>query len=264
MHARPKELMLEFTSWFERQLESGDLLPKVFSGVNIDGSQYIMFMSELDLDSSEHLDFMRYVLHAENSIAFVFKMRMAAELGTVPPTYEEQHLFYSGQLGSYYSMQLTSKAENTWDEGSQVLRESHTTTPEIFFQEILPQSFKPSAEDAKYERIWDEVRSEVMWRDRMTTTRDMPSSDLFEPVSYSGGDGLSEKNAVKIHAKASVMGVPAEYAYVEKQYGEKGVDWILETQSNLEADDGRSMDCLEIKLRDGSKVALYFDISEFH
>ncbi len=99
-----KELMLEFTSWFERQLESGDLLPKVFSGVNADGNQYIMFMSELDLDSSEHLDFMRYVLHAENSIAFVFKMRMSAELLTVPPTYQEQHFFYSGQQGSYHSM----------------------------------------------------------------------------------------------------------------------------------------------------------------
>ena len=160
------DLMLEFTSWFNEMLASGMVLPKTFSGVNEDGSQYIVAMSELGLENKDHLAFMSHVLNHERSIAYAFKMRIEAQICKEPPIFQERHIFYSGQMGSYYSVELTSQSPDCWAEGSKVLRESHTVGPEIFFQDILPPSFKASSEDARFAAIWADKRSKVMWRKR--------------------------------------------------------------------------------------------------
>lgn len=48
-------------------------------------------------------------------------------------------------------------------------------------------------------------------------------------TSYSGGDGLDINNPVVITAESSAIGVPAEYAYLDKLYGQEGKDWKLKT-----------------------------------
>ena len=47
---------------------------------------------------------------------------------------------------------------------------------------------------------------------------------------YSGGDGLSIENAIVIHAELSAVGVPAEYIYITRLYGQKGDDWVFENR----------------------------------
>lgn len=83
------------------------------------------------------------------------------------------------------------------------------------------------------------------------TTNDNSKSKLknefefSEPVlltrneaSYSGGDGLDINNPVVTTAESSAIGVPAEYAYIDKLYGQEGKDWKLKTQRSLNPERG--------------------------
>ena len=160
-------LLGEFCQWFSNLALLGTVLPKAFSGVNPDGKQFIVALSDLELDTMEHLDFMRYVLHAEKSIAFVFKMRMIAQLSKEPEIFQEQHQFISGQQGSYHNIGLTSKDGESWESGTIICNESHSKEPEMFFQELLQIPYSPTENDKKYAAIWNSVRDRIKWQSRV-------------------------------------------------------------------------------------------------
>jgi hypothetical protein len=83
-------------------------------------------------------------------------------------------------------------------------------------------------------------------------------------LSYSGGDGMSQDSAVVIHAQSSEMGIPGEYAYIEKRYGERGKDWDLVRRFHGRTEDGRAFETFNIRLINLEKVSIYFDITEFY
>lgn len=86
----------------------------------------------------------------------------------------------------------------------------------------------------------------------------MPAGIIFE-----SGPGDTIERAVLIRGAANHMaGVAAEYQYLDERFGERGVDWNLETQVRLEVGD-RSYDELHVKLSDGTKQKIIFDVSEF-
>lgn len=160
------ELIQEFVNWFGVFLEKETVMPKMFTGVNRDGSQFIIDFSRLNMDSSKHLDFMRYVLHKESSIAFAFKMRVAVEVCKEPQIIQEQHEFYSGSANHYHYVALTSKAEDGWQEGYKVISERNASSPEIFFQELLPEYFKREGDVVEFADTWEKIRNDVFWRKR--------------------------------------------------------------------------------------------------
>ena len=181
------DLMKEFVHWFNSLLEKGTVLPKMFTGVNRDGKQYIVDMSLVEIDIKKHYLFMRYVLFHEKSIAYAYKMRMVAELSTAPLIHQEQHIFYSGSANSFHSTQITSRAGEGWHDGSKVLSETHTTEPEIFLQELLPNYFENTNDDDLFSNIWNSIRDKIIWREREPnlTNEDDPldfSREVFENI----------------------------------------------------------------------------------
>ena len=82
-------------------------------------------------------------------------------------------------------------------------------------------------------------------------------------ISIEEGQGDSQKNAIVIHAPNSIIGIMAEYKYIENQYGVQDVDWKLCMQS-LIAGNGKSYDLLTIEMKDGTKKSFYFDITDFY
>ena len=83
-------------------------------------------------------------------------------------------------------------------------------------------------------------------------------------VTYAGGTGDSIETAVIIHGAANQMqGVDAEYRYVAQKFGPPGQAWDLENQALLQHE-GKHYDLLNIRLEDGTKRAIYFDISAFY
>ena len=81
-------------------------------------------------------------------------------------------------------------------------------------------------------------------------------------AKYSGS-GSSPDNPIVISDVANdIEAVMSEYVFLERQYGRRGIEWILETQALIEHE-GRTMDRMDIKLKSGQKVTLYFDITKY-
>ena len=78
-----------------------------------------------------------------------------------------------------------------------------------------------------------------------------------------GGDGSSAEKALVINAKSSKTGISAEYAYIERLCGIRGVDYIHRIQRLMGIND-RMYDVLEIEMKDGSVRSFWFDITAFY
>ena len=89
-------------------------------------------------------------------------------------------------------------------------------------------------------------------------TASNPPRDL-----YGGGNGQSEEEAVVIRTTSSSIGVPAEYAWLEKQYGLRDSDWSINLRMHGPDATGRIHEKFHIKLTDGTEKTIYFDISSF-
>ncbi|MDT3697755.1 MAG: hypothetical protein ROY99_15375 [Ignavibacterium sp.] len=80
---------------------------------------------------------------------------------------------------------------------------------------------------------------------------------------FGGGDGSTEQNAVIINASSSLVGIPAEYEFIQSKFGAKGRDWELEQQMQYDKN-SRSYDIMEIKLSNGISKKIFFDITNFY
>jgi hypothetical protein len=80
-------------------------------------------------------------------------------------------------------------------------------------------------------------------------------------VTFSGGDGSSFNKAIIIKAKNSTDGIAAEYKYVSKKYGRRGVDWKM-IQQSLSYNKKKPYDILKINYKE-KEINIYFDISSF-
>ena len=79
-------------------------------------------------------------------------------------------------------------------------------------------------------------------------------------MQYKGGDGLSKEKAVIIvGANNEIEGVDAEYDYLESKIG----DIEIESQTYIGEKD-KSYDVLKIKLANGIREEIWFDITNFY
>jgi hypothetical protein len=91
-----------------------------------------------------------------------------------------------------------------------------------------------------------------------------------EPDSASGdlwgdGDGSDPSQAVVIHATSTFEGIAVEGVWIEQKYGVRDRDWSKGRQALLaDTGDGRTLETIDIKLRDGSARRIYFDITAFY
>ena len=65
-------------------------------------------------------------------------------------------------------------------------------------------------------------------------------------ISFGDNQGDSPENAIVINAPSSIIGIMAEYKYIEIQYGVRDVDWTVFMQS-LITGNGKSYDLITIE-----------------
>lgn len=84
-------------------------------------------------------------------------------------------------------------------------------------------------------------------------------------VTYRGGRGGSLDDAIEIQGASSTEeGVRGEYQYLSNKFGERGIDWELEEQRLRSIEDkGKHYDKMDIRLADGTRKTIYFDITDF-
>lgn len=89
------------------------------------------------------------------------------------------------------------------------------------------------------------------------------SEEKSKGITFEGGPGDKVECAVVIRGAANhSAGVLAEYQYLEEKFGEPEVDWKMAGQTLLTHED-RMYDRMEIKLSEGSLIAIIFDITDF-
>ena len=77
-------------------------------------------------------------------------------------------------------------------------------------------------------------------------------------VKIAGGNGTSLDDAIIISDCSHFEGVDQEYIVLKKRFG----DYKLIKQSLID-ERGKIYDLLEIKLEDGRKIKVYFEITDF-
>jgi hypothetical protein len=82
-------------------------------------------------------------------------------------------------------------------------------------------------------------------------------------VSFSENSGSTTEDAIVISdARNASEGVGAEYEYLTSLFGQRGKTWQLEGQALLNHE-GKMFDRMNVLLANGTKLTLYFDITDF-
>ena len=83
-------------------------------------------------------------------------------------------------------------------------------------------------------------------------------------LAYSRNTGSSIEDAIRITgAETHAEGVAAEYEFLKQKYKKKKIEFSIEDQQELRAGN-RYYDILRIKLSDGNRETIFFDITESH
>lgn len=77
-------------------------------------------------------------------------------------------------------------------------------------------------------------------------------------------EGMSEKTPVVISATTPMAGVPAEYAWLSRNFGTLGQDWKVDLRSLGRNEQGRTIETFRLVLKGGAKTDVHFDITQFH
>ena len=83
-------------------------------------------------------------------------------------------------------------------------------------------------------------------------------------TSAGPGDGATPLSAVVIGATTSMVGVPAEYAWLKKRFGVQEQDWTVDLRFLGRNERGCTIETFRLRLKGGVKVDVHFDISSFH
>lgn len=77
-------------------------------------------------------------------------------------------------------------------------------------------------------------------------------------------EGRTPDHPVVIDAATAMAGVPAEYAWLAKNFGTLEKDWKVDLRSLGRNAQGRTIETFRLRLTGGARVDVHFDITSFH
>ena len=77
-------------------------------------------------------------------------------------------------------------------------------------------------------------------------------------------EGFAPDHPVLIAATNVMAGVPAEYAWLAKTFGALEKDWKVDLRSLGRDKQGRTIETFRLRLANGTRLDVHFDISGFH
>ena len=77
------------------------------------------------------------------------------------------------------------------------------------------------------------------------------------------GSGTSEDPIKIAGVSTNFEAIRAEYEYLTQKFGTRQKEWRLETQALITSPNGRMCDLMTIVLADGTKVEVWFDITDY-
>ncbi len=122
----------------------------------------------------------------------------------------------------------------------------------------------PEYSEEEWAAVWDRFLSGA---DNEDDDDDDDDEDYVLPIPpqglFTGGDGSSFEQAVKINPEIPGEGVSCEYYWLDLLGREKSLRWVLNSQ-RLKYYNLVYFDVIEVTWSDGSQQKVYFDIGEFY
>lgn len=184
------------------------------------------------------------------------------------PTFKASVIMLSPSVrGAIVVLETLESTEDEADRSiARCLRRINDLDPDLcFMAEPLPRSSQ-TASPSMQSKL-DLLRT----LGRSRTTSHTTGSQQAEHVYLSLlGDlpaeevGLTFKRPFRLHATASNVGVPQEYAKLTQLFGEMGRDWSVGTRSIAKDDHGRTIETFHLQLADRTKLDFHFDVTTFY
>jgi hypothetical protein len=161
MHLFAENLAVELSSYYRNLALGHGVIPKVFTLVNGEGSQYLFFIDDLRMNTEEENQFLAYVVQEHDAVCYA--------RGTLVVLEKSQQLIEFAVIDQDDAQAIVCSAQLTRDiddkpvgltEFEKILAPKKT----IFFSGLF-ESIELSEDRAEeFEGLWDEMKPKILHR----------------------------------------------------------------------------------------------------
>lgn len=161
MHLFSENLAVELSSYYRNLALGHGVIPKVFTLVNGEGSQYLFFIDDLRMDEAEENQFLAYIVqeheavcYARGTLVILEKIQQLIEFAVIDQDDIEAIVC---------SAQLTRDIEDKpvgLSEFEKILAPKKT----IFFGGLFDPIQVSNDKAEEFEGLWDEVKPKILHR----------------------------------------------------------------------------------------------------
>jgi hypothetical protein len=161
MHLFAENLAVELSSYYRNLALGHGVIPKVFTLVNGEGSQYLFFIDDLQMDEDEENQFLAYIVQEHEAVCYA--------RGTLVILEKTQQLIEFAVIDQddieaiVCSAQLTRDIEDKpvgLSEFEKILAPKKT----IFFGGLFEPIQVSNDKAEEFEGLWDEMRPKILHR----------------------------------------------------------------------------------------------------
>jgi hypothetical protein len=161
MHLFSENLAVELSSYYRNLALGHGVIPKVFTLVNGEGSQYLFFIDDLRMDEAEENQFLAYIVQEHEAVCYA--------RGTLVILEKTQQLIEFAVIDQddieaiVCSAQLTRDIEDKpvgLSEFEKILAPKKT----IFFGGLFDPIQVSNDKSEEFEGLWDEMKPKILHR----------------------------------------------------------------------------------------------------
>ena len=161
MHLFAENLAVELSSYYRNLALGHGVIPKVFTLINGEGSQYLFFIDDLRMNADEENQFLAYIVQEHEAVCYA--------RGTLVVLEKSQQLIEFAVIDQDDAQAIVCSAQLTRDIGDKPvgLKEfEKILAPKktIFFSGLF-EPIKLSEDRAQeFEGLWDEMKPKILHR----------------------------------------------------------------------------------------------------
>ena len=161
MHLFAENLAVELSSYYRNLALGHGVIPKVFTLVNGEGSQYLFFIDDLRMNTEEENQFLAYIVQEHEAVCYA--------RGTLVVLEKSQQLIEFAVIDQDDAQAIVCSAQLTRDvddkpvgltEFEKILAPKKT----IFFSGLFEPMALSDDRAEEFEGLWDEMKPKILHR----------------------------------------------------------------------------------------------------
>jgi len=161
MHLFAENLAVELSSYYRNLALGHGVIPKVFTLVNGEGSQYLFFIDDLRMNTEEENQFLAYIVQEHEAVCYA--------RGTLVILEKSQQLIEFAVIDQDDAQAIVCSAQLTRDvddkpvgltEFEKILAPKKT----IFFSGLFEPMMLSEDRAEEFEGLWDEMKPKILHR----------------------------------------------------------------------------------------------------